>query len=67
VFVAASAGCLLRRRWGWWLAIVIFAANGFGDAVQLATGHVLEGAIGVAVAAAILFYLTRASVQQAFS
>jgi hypothetical protein len=67
VFIAASAGCFLRRARGWWLAVAIFAANGFGDAVQLALGHLLEGSIGVAAAGAILFYLSRPSVRQAFA
>jgi hypothetical protein len=66
VFAAASTGCFLRRRWGWGLAVAIFAANGLGDALQLATGHFLEGGIGVVAAAAILYYLTRAFVRHAF-
>jgi hypothetical protein len=57
---SASVGCFRRRRWGWWLAVAIFAANGLGDAIQLVMGHILEGGIGVAAAGAILFYLSRA-------
>ena len=64
-FIAASAGCFLRRLWGWQLAIAIFAANGFGDAVQMVVGHRLEGAVGVLIAGWILFYLTR--VREAFA
>ena len=66
VFAAASAGSFLRRKWGWWLAVAIFSVNGIGDLTQLATGHLLEGAIGVAAAGAILFWLTRPGVRAAF-
>ncbi len=63
VMAAASVGCFLQRRWGWRLAVTIFAVNGLSDAGQLIVGHVVEGAIGVVVAGAILFYLMRASVR----
>jgi hypothetical protein len=64
---AASAGCFRRRGWGWRLAVAIFAVNGLGDLTQLVMGRVLEGGVGVAVAGAILFYLTRANVRKAFA
>lgn len=67
VMAAASLGCLRRRKWGWRLALAIFAVNGFGDLAQLALGHVLEGAVGVTVAALILFALTRPRVKSAFA
>jgi hypothetical protein len=66
VMAAASFGCFTRRGWAWGLAVAIFAANGTGDIAQLATGHVVEGGIGVAVAAAILFYLSRPATKAAF-
>jgi hypothetical protein len=65
IMAIASAGNFLNRRWGWWLAIGIFGANGVGDVVQLLMGRFLEGGIGVAVAGAILFYLTRPRVRHA--
>lgn len=61
-----SVGCFAHRKYGWRLAVTIFAANGLGDAVQLAMGHLLEGGIGVAAAGAILFYLFRPGVRSAF-
>ena len=51
----ASIGCFQRRIWGWRLAVVIFALNGTGDAVELAAGHFVEGTVGVIAAGAILF------------
>jgi len=65
--VFASAGCFLHRRWGWQLAIAIFAINGFGDAAQLVMGRILEGGIGVAAAGVILFYLSRPRVRGVFT
>ena len=62
----ASVGCFLGKPWGWWLAVAIFAANGIGDAVQLLTGHLLEGAFGLVVAGALIFWLTRPQVRAAF-
>lgn len=67
VMLLASVGMFRFRRWGWWLAVTMFAANGLGDIAQLSMGRVLEGAIGVTVAGAILYYLTRPRVRRAFS
>ena len=67
VMVSASVGCFRRRIWGWWLAMAIFAINGLSDAGQILSGHFLEGAIGVAVAGAILFYLSRPKVRGTFT
>jgi hypothetical protein len=67
LMAAASAGCFARAKWGWWLAVGIFAANGLGDLVQLAAGHLWEGGIGVTVAAAILYYLWRPKVRAMFT
>ena len=46
----ASVGMFRYRRWGWWLALRMFAANGLADIAQVFMGRVLEGAIGVTVA-----------------
>ena len=43
-----------------------FVANGIGDIAQLFMGRVLEGAIGVTVSGAIIYYLTRPKVRAAF-
>jgi hypothetical protein len=67
VMVSASIGCSRRRKWGWRLAVTIFVINGLSDAGQILMGHILEGAIGVAVAGAILFYLSRPTVRETFT
>jgi len=63
---AASVGSFKQRKWGWWLATTIFAVNGLSDAGQIVLGHVAEGVIGVLVAGAILFFLTRPTVRAAY-
>jgi hypothetical protein len=50
---AAAWGCLRRRLWGWRMAVVILAANGLGDLVQIFAGRILEGALGITIAAAL--------------
>lgn len=63
----ASVGCFRQRKWGWWLAVTIFAVNGLSDAAQLVTGRFVEGGIGTAAACAILFYLSRPNVRSGFA
>jgi small multidrug resistance family-3 protein len=67
IMALASIGCLRHRIWGWWLAIGIFLINGLSDAGQILLGHFLEGGIGVLVAGAILFYLSRPKVRGTFA
>jgi len=67
VMVTASVGCFRRRIWGWWLAVAIFVIDGLSDAGQILIGHFLEGGIGVGAAGAILFYLSRPKVREAFT
>jgi hypothetical protein len=67
VMASASIGCFRRRKWGWWLAVAIFTMNGLGDAAQLLLGRFLEGGVGVAIAGAILFYLSRPEVRAMFA
>lgn len=67
VMASASIGCFRRRKWGWWLAVAIFTVEGVSDAAQLLLGNLLEGGVGVAVAGAILFYLSRPDVRAIFA
>jgi hypothetical protein len=66
IMAAASVGAFGRRCWGWMLAVAIFGVNGVGDAVHMASGALLGGAIGVAAAGAILWWLTRPRVRALF-
>lgn len=63
---AASYGTFRRRRRGLWLAMAIFGVNAAGDAARIFSGALWEGVIGVAVTAAILWWLTRPRVRALF-
>jgi len=62
----AAFGWFKRRRWGWLLTVVIIAVQLLGDFVNALSGHFLDGAIGVSIASALLFYLLRRNVKRAF-
>jgi hypothetical protein len=59
----AGIGLLKGRKWGWWLAVLVFAANAIGDAVRFLSGDFLGGSFGLVVVALILLYLTRPKVK----
>jgi uncharacterized membrane protein (DUF2068 family) len=66
LLAVAATGWWRRRRWGWVLAVVIIATQLLGDFVNLLRGNVLRGAVGVAIASALLFYMVRPRVRAAF-
>jgi hypothetical protein len=66
VLATAATGWLRRRRWGWGLAVIIIALQVLGDFANLLRGDVLKSSVGVAIAAALLFYMTRPKVRAAF-
>ena len=55
----AAFGWFRRRRWGWALGVMMIAINMIGDLGQLAFGERWKGALGVAIAGLLLFYLLR--------
>jgi len=63
---AAGVGWLKRQVWGWRLAVVIIATQVLGDLVSIFMGHFVRGAIGVAIAGALLFYFLRPAVTGTF-
>jgi hypothetical protein len=64
--LSAAVGWLRRRRWGWGLAVIIIAIQVLGDFVNLLRGDALRGAVGVAFAGGLLFYMTRPRLRAAF-
>ena len=62
----ASAGWFKRRRWGWWLAVVIIATQVLGDLVNIFRGDLLRGGIGLPIAGALLFYVLHPRLRSAF-
>jgi len=62
----AGVGWFNRRHWAWSLAVAIIGTQIAGDCVDLYLGRVIDAAIGVAAAGALLFYLLSAPVRAAF-
>ena len=62
----AGVGWFGRRLWGWRLAVVIIATQVLGDLISICIGHFVRGAVGVTIASALLFYLSRQAVRDAF-
>ncbi len=65
--VAAAIGWIKRRFWGWALAVIIIASQVLGDLVNALRGEFWKGAVGVAIAGALLLYLLRPTVRAAFA
>jgi hypothetical protein len=63
----AGIGWLKYRLWGWRLAVGIIAMQVLGDLVNLFSGRVVEGGLGVAIAGALLLYLLSANVKAVFA
>jgi len=63
----AGAGWFKRRLWAWRLAVAVIATQVLGDLDNALRGDVVRGAIGFAIAGALLFYLLRSEVRAAFA
>ena len=64
---AGALGLLQRRKWAWWLAVVLFAINGGGDIVSLAvTGDWLRSVSGTVICSVFLYSLCRDPVRLYF-
>jgi hypothetical protein len=59
-------GWFRRRFWGWILGVVIITINLAGDLVHMFMGEWLKSAVGVTIAALLLFYLTRPGMRNYF-
>lgn len=57
ILAAAALGWFKGRRWGWGLAVIILSIHLAGDLGNLLLGRLLEGALGIIVATALLVYL----------
>lgn len=63
----AAVGWFNRCLWAWRLAVAIIATQVAGDFFNLVRGDFMGGAVGVAIAGALLYYLLRPSVRAAFA
>jgi hypothetical protein len=64
---AAGGGWFRRRLWGWRLAVAIIAIQVVGDVINCIRGDCLRGGIGVVIAGALLLFLLRPTVKNAFA
>jgi hypothetical protein len=64
---AAGVGWFGRRTWGWRLAVFLIATQVLGDLINILIGHFVSGAAGVTIAGALLLYLLRPGVRDAFA
>ncbi len=64
---AGAVGWFRHRYWGWILGTTIVAINAAGDLINVARGEWLKGAVGVAIAGLLLFYVTRSGVRDHFN
>jgi hypothetical protein len=62
----AAVGWFRRCYWGWILGVTVIGINMAGDLGQLVMGEGPKGALGVAVAGALLVYMTRPGVRTYF-
>jgi len=62
----AAVGWFRRKYWGWILGVAIIALNATGDLINAVMGEELKGAVGVAIAGLLLFYMTRAGMRNYF-
>ena len=65
--ILAGTGWLKRRRWGWQLTIAIIGTQVLGDSVSILLGRTVQGLLGVAIAGALLLYITRPYVRATFA
>lgn len=63
---AAAFGTAMRKRWGLSLATAILLINALGDAARAISGAWLSGLIGLSVAGALVWWLTRPRVRAVF-
>jgi hypothetical protein len=64
---AAGIGWFRRRLWGWRLAVVIIATQVVGDVINCIRGDWFRGGIGVVIAGALLLFLLRSIIKNAFA
>jgi hypothetical protein len=62
----ASVGWFKLRIWGWRIAVAVIGIQVLGDVVNIFLKHFVEGAVGVAIAGALLLYLLKAEVKDIF-
>jgi hypothetical protein len=67
IMAVAAIGWFKGRWWAWRLAVIILAIHLTGDLGNILLGRLLEGALGVMVAGALLIYLLRPTTRAQFN
>jgi hypothetical protein len=65
--LVSGIGWFRHRVWGWRLAVAVITIQALGDIINLIRGDWLRGAIGVAVAGALLIYLLSLRIRAEFA
>lgn len=66
VMAVTSIGCFAAKSWGWRLAVAIIGINAVADGARAVTGEIVEGLIGLVIAAGVFWGLLRPLVRKAF-
>lgn len=67
VGLISGYGLFTLKGWGWLLAIIFAAINIVATLIQLIQGsNVVPGIVGIAISAAIIYYLNQENVKRAF-
>ena len=67
VLASAGIGWFKRRRWGWRVAVAVFATQVLGNLVNIFMGDLVRGGIGFLIAGALFLYLLRPQLRSAFA
>lgn len=64
---AAAFGVHRRRGWGWWLAILLFAADAAGNVIGIVMRReFVRSGFGLLITGGFLFYLVQAHIRRKF-
>jgi|SRR6185312_13928923 len=66
VLAIASVGWFRRRRWGYWLAVVLIGIQVIGNMGNMVLGQAVRGLVGAAISLALLVYLLSPRIRDHF-
>lgn len=66
VLAIASVGWFRRRRWGYWLSVVLIGIQVLGNMGNMMMGQAMRGLAGAAISLALLVYLLTPAIRHHF-